>query len=67
VVAKHGLMPTPYAQTALWPYGDFIFTPGYDIMSDTNKLRRYGFWDSVDTGEMFLRLFAHLRAHRIVP
>jgi nucleoside-diphosphate-sugar epimerase len=67
VIAKHGLVATPYEQTALWPYGDFIFTSGYDIMSDTNKLRRYGFWETVDTGEMFLRLFAHFRANRIIP
>jgi nucleoside-diphosphate-sugar epimerase len=67
VVAKHGLVPTPYEQTALWSYGDFIFNSGYDIMSDTSKLRRYGFCETVDTGDMFLRLFEHFRANRIVP
>ena len=67
IVARHGLVPTPYEQTALWPYGDFVFNAGYDIMSDTSKLRRFGFWETVDTGEMFLRLFEHLRSSRIVP
>ncbi len=67
VVARHGLVPTPYEQTALWPYGDFVFNAGYDIMSDTSKLRRFGFWETLDTGEMFLRLFDHLRRSRIVP
>lgn len=67
IVAKYGLVPTPFERTALWSYGDFVFGAPYDIMSDTSKLRRFGFWDTVDTGAMFLRLFEHLRAHRIVP
>lgn len=67
IVRKHGLKPTPYERAALWSYGDFIFTPEYDMMSDTLKLRRYGFWESVDSEEMFLALFAHLRRQKIIP
>jgi len=67
VTARHGLVETPWEQAALWPYGDFIFTPHWDMMSDTSKLRRYGFWETVDTGEMFLDLFARFRAGRIIP
>ncbi len=67
IVAQHGLVPMPFERTALWPYGDFIFNAGYDIMSDTSKLRRFGFYETVDTGEMFLRLFDHFRRNRIVP
>jgi nucleoside-diphosphate-sugar epimerase len=67
IAARHGLVPTPYAETALWPYGDFVFNAGYDIMSDTSKLRRFGFWETIDTEAMFLRLFEHLRRNRIIP
>jgi hypothetical protein len=67
IVAQYDLAPTPFERAALWPYGDFVFNAGHDIMSDTTKLRRFGFWESVDTGEMFLRLFDHLRRNRIVP
>lgn len=67
IVARHDLLPTPYERTALWSYGDFIFNAGYDLMSDTSKLRRFGFWHTVDTGEMFLRLFEYFRRHRLVP
>lgn len=67
IVAKHGLAPTPYEQVALWPYGDFIFNAGRDIMSDTLKLRRHGFWETLDTEEMFLGLFEGFRAARIIP
>jgi nucleoside-diphosphate-sugar epimerase len=67
IVTKHRLRPTPYAQTALWPYGDFVFTPGYDIMSDTLKLRQAGFAACVDTEKMFFDLFHHYRDARIIP
>lgn len=67
IVARHGLAPTPFERTALWPYGDFVFNAGYDIMSDTTKLRRHGFGEAVDTERMFLALFEHLRRSRIVP
>jgi nucleoside-diphosphate-sugar epimerase len=67
IVARHDLLPTPYERSALWSYGDFIFNAGYDLMSDTSKLRRFGFWHTVDTAEMFLRLFEHFRRNRLVP
>lgn len=67
IVTEHRLRPTPYAQTALWSYGDFVFTPGYDIMSDTLKLRHSGFADCLDTEKMFLDLFQHFRDARLIP
>ena len=67
IVEKYGLKPVPYAQIALWPYADFVFTPGYDIMSDTLKLRQTGFNNCLDTEKMFLDLFKKLRAAKVVP
>ena len=67
IVTEYRLTPTPYAQTALWSYGDFVFTPGYDIMSDTLKLRQTGFAECMDTEHMFLDLFRHYREARIIP
>ena len=67
IVTEHSLRPTPYAATALWPYGDFVFTPGYDHMSDTVKLRQSGFTDCLDTGRMLLDAFQRLRDARITP
>ncbi len=67
IVARHALRPVPYAETALWSYGDFVFTPGYDIMSDTLKLRQTGFDRCMDTETMFIELFERLRAARVIP
>jgi nucleoside-diphosphate-sugar epimerase len=67
IVAREGLSPTTYERAALWPYGDFIFNAGYDLMSDTTKLRRFGFCETIDTEAMFLRLFEHYRRNGLVP
>lgn len=67
IVRRQGLVPTPYEHAALWSYGDFVFGSEYDMMSDTTKLRRYGFCEVADTEAMFLRLFDELRRVRIVP
>jgi nucleoside-diphosphate-sugar epimerase len=67
IVAKHGLEPIPYEQIVSWPYGDFVFTPEFDIISDMGKARRYRFHESVDTEEMFFRLWDQFRAAKIIP
>jgi len=67
IVAKHGLVDTPYERMALWPYGDVLFTPDWDIMSSTSKLRQFGFHDIVDTERMFLSFFDAFRRDRIIP
>ena len=67
IVAKYGLVDTPYERMALWPYGDFIFTPDWDMMSSTSKLRQYGFHDIIDSERMFLAFFDDFRRRRIIP
>ena len=67
IVARHGLVPHPYEQLVRWRHGDFVFTPTFDIMSDTSELRRAGFHDVVDTEAMFFRLFDDYRRERIIP
>jgi len=67
IVQKHGLKPYRYEKIVSWPYGDFVFAPEYDIISDTGKSRRFGFHESVDTEEMFFRLWDQYRAARVLP
>ena len=66
-VHRHGLLPHRYDEIVSWPYGDAVFSSGWDIVSDTGKARRAGFADCVDTEAMFLDLFASYRARRIIP
>ena len=67
IVAKHGLRRIPYSQIVNWAYGDFVFTPEYDVISSTAKARRFGFHECVATEEMFPRLWDEMRAERIIP
>ena len=67
LVAQHGLVGTPYEEAALWAYGDFVFTPGWDIMTSTTKARLLGFHDVVDSEAMLLECFDRLRSARIIP
>jgi hypothetical protein len=67
MVRKYGLLPYRLDQLANWAFGDYVFNADWDILSSLTKARQHVFHDIVDTEEMFLRLFARLRAERIVP
>jgi nucleoside-diphosphate-sugar epimerase len=67
IVEKYKLRPAPFGSVALWPYGDFLFAPHWDIMSSTVKARQYGFADVVDTESHFIELFEHYRKERVLP
>ena len=67
IVSKHGLRRYDFAQIAAWRFGDFVFSAEWDVISDCGKARRAGFCETVDSGEMFLRLFAEFRRQRVIP
>lgn len=67
VVRKHQLRATDVHQIALWPYGDYQFSPQWDVTSSMEKARKLGFNDMVDTRDMFRKQFDNYRAQRIVP
>ncbi len=67
IVRKHALKPHRFEEIAAWKFGDFVFSASWDVISDCGKARRAGFCDTVDTEEMFLRLFSEFRRDRIVP
>lgn len=67
IVQKYSLQPHRFEQIAAWPFGDFVFTPDYDIISDMGKARRHGFGDAVDSEDMFLRLWQEPRDAKIIP
>ncbi len=67
MVERHGLRRFP---TSTWWPGSSAISSGtaeYDSISDTTKLRRFGFHEIVDDEEMILRQMARLQALRIIP
>ena len=67
LVARHGLVGTPYEDLVGWKFGESIFTSGFDNVSSTIKLRQAGFADCLDTERRFLELFDRLAAEGIIP
>lgn len=67
VVEREGLMHTPYADIAAWPFADYISGTRWDVMTDTLKIRMAGFNDYVRSQEMFIELFDEFRARKAIP
>ncbi len=67
LVKKHRLLDYSFQDAAAWPFGQAIFNLEYDIMSDTNKSRQFGFHEWVDTEEMLFRLFRQFQKMRFIP
>lgn len=67
MVARHGLAPHAYGEVSSWAFGDAVFSWDYDFFADGSKARRHGFHEHVRTDEMFLGIFADLRARRVIP
>jgi nucleoside-diphosphate-sugar epimerase len=67
LVARHGLQKLSWAEVAGWGFADFVFGSTWDIVSDTGKLRRAGFCETVDSEEMLLGLLGHFRRARVIP
>jgi hypothetical protein len=45
LVEKHNLLNYTFREAAAWPFGEAVFNLGYDVMSDTTKSRRFGFYE----------------------
>jgi nucleoside-diphosphate-sugar epimerase len=67
MVLKHGLKPHRFDQIATWRFAEFVFRIDYDVISDTTKVRQFGFHEVVETGTMFPRIFADLRNRGFIP
>jgi nucleoside-diphosphate-sugar epimerase len=67
MVKKHALRPYSYEEVVQWGFADVVFNIEYDLMSDTTKARKRGFYECVESDEMFLRLFDQLRKERWIP
>jgi nucleoside-diphosphate-sugar epimerase len=67
ITKKFGLRPSELTSLVLWPYGNYVFSPEWDIISDMSKARRDGFAEAVDSEKMFCRIFERLRAAKIIP
>ena len=50
-----------------WGFGDFIFHTETDVISDVNKIYRYGFTERMDSTQSLLAALDSLKGRRILP
>lgn len=67
MVEKYRLQPVPYTKAAAWPFGDFIFGSEYDVISDTTKIKQFGFHEVIDSEKRFLELFDEFKNEKLIP
>ena len=67
MVQRYGLRPHRLDELASWPFADYVWAANYDIISDMNKARRFGFREWVDSEAMWLEQLRQLRAERVLP
>lgn len=64
---RHGLIENDLTKVVGWGFGDFIFNTETDVISDVNKIYRYGFTRRKDSRESLLGAIDRLRERHIIP
>ncbi len=67
IAAKRGLVEPDLAKLVGWGFGDFIFHTEVDVISDVNKIRRFGFGETVDSSTSLICALDSLKRKRILP
>ncbi|MBD0677968.1 MULTISPECIES: SDR family oxidoreductase [Pseudomonas] len=67
LATEHELSTLPYDKLVGWPFGDFIFNTGFDMISDMNKIRRAGFTEVVNNEEIMVDALKWLAEKGFLP
>jgi nucleoside-diphosphate-sugar epimerase len=67
IAAEHGLREPDIARVVAWGFGDFIFNTETDVVSDTNKLSRFGFTERMDSTLSLMNALDALKRRRVLP
>mmetsp|Transcript_33570 Transcript_33570/g.87072 ORF Transcript_33570/g.87072 Transcript_33570/m.87072 type:complete len:399 (+) Transcript_33570:134-1330(+) len=67
IVKKYGLKDTPLEKLCVWGFGDWCWGAEFDIMASSTKIRQAGFTDTVDSEDMFFKMFDDFAAMGIIP
>ncbi|WP_106476769.1 SDR family oxidoreductase [Phytohalomonas tamaricis] len=64
---QHNLVEADLSKVVGWDFGNFIFNTETDVISDVNKIHRYGFTETCDARETLLSAIDRLKEKRIIP
>lgn len=61
------LVQSDYAKAVGWGFGDFVFGSGFDVVSDTTKIRMAGFGETLDPADALVAAIERQIEARILP
>jgi hypothetical protein len=64
---KHGLVEADVAKLVGWGFGDFVFRTEVDVISDVNKIYRFGFTERMDSSASVIAALDQLKQKRVLP
>jgi nucleoside-diphosphate-sugar epimerase len=67
IAEKHRLIETDVTKLVGWAFGDFIFHTEVDVISDVNKIHRFGFTERMDSSASLIAALDQLKQKRILP
>ena len=67
IVHRHGLVQPDLAKLVGWPFGDFIFHTETDVISDVNKIYRFGFTERMDSTKSLIAAIDSLKQQKVLP
>lgn len=67
IAERHNLVQPDLAKLVGWGFGDAIFHVETDIISDLNKIYRYGFTERVDSKASLFEALDSLKRKRVLP
>jgi nucleoside-diphosphate-sugar epimerase len=67
IAERHHLVQPDLDKLVGWAFGDFIFHTESDIISDLNKIYRYGFTDRVDSQASLFAALDSFKKQRVIP
>jgi nucleoside-diphosphate-sugar epimerase len=67
IATSNGLVEPDLSKLVGWGFGDFIFRTETDVISDVNKIYRYGFTERMDSKTSLLDAIDSLKRKKILP
>ncbi|UNK16092.1 SDR family oxidoreductase [Paenibacillus sp. N3/727] len=67
MIEKYDLLSIPYEKVAAWPFGDFVFGCEYDVISDTTKIKQFGFHEVINTEVELFTVLDELKKLGLIP
>lgn len=67
IASSQRLVEPDLSRLVGWPFGDFIFHTETDVISDVNKIYRFGFTERMDSSASLIKALDSLKRRSVLP